>query len=559
LRRLERLKTEFGEVAAREKRGLLRTLERGRLRAAGEVRRLHALLCFLRAYPDGPELLRRVEAMLSRFDRRGDLKRHRGALTDSGIAGTDIVYTFFAATALWLARRWPGNLSIEWKDVEEPERLRRFLPLLALPTEQPGLDEYESIPVKEWLARFKGPAETDASFLIRRFAALGRGSRQWEVFYEDLGLPLRLAPGVGTPAQTRAKYPKLPVVFQTGPLRRSRPRLAADVLQPPVSVRFLAPAEGAKLIDLARDSMVTRSRDLDAFAYADRNDVRLIDCGEGLQFACMGALPERRLLLEAVYGFLTLKNGVPIGYALASALFNSSEVAYNVFETYRGAEAAWVYGRVLATVRHLFRVDSFTVYPYQLGHQNDEGLESGAWWFYQKLGFRPRDRGLIRLMNAELRRMKARPAHRSSRSTLKRLVSKNVYYFIGKSRQDVIGILPLGNVGLALSRYLGERFGSAREEARRACTREAAKRLNLRSLRGFSPGERLAWERWSPLLLLIRGVEGWSREEKRELVEIVRAKGGRRESDFVARFDRHPKLRRALLRLTLSFSPRNFA
>mgnify|MGYP006270346331 CR=1 FL=1 len=35
--------------------------------------------------------------------------------------------------------------------------------------------------------------------------------------------------------------------------------------------------------------------------------------------------------------------------------------------------------------------DAFTIYPYQLGHENDEALRSGAWWFYQKSGFRPRD------------------------------------------------------------------------------------------------------------------------------------------------------------------------
>ena len=106
-------------------------------------------------------------------------------------------------------------------------------------------------------------------------------------------------------------------------------------------------------------------------------DVRLVEWGEGLQFACMGAVPERRLLLEAVYGFLTLKNGVPIGYVLTSALFGSSEIAYNVFETYRGGEAALVYARVLAVARSLFRSESFTIYPYQLGHDNPEALRSG--------------------------------------------------------------------------------------------------------------------------------------------------------------------------------------
>ena len=119
--------------------------------------------------------------------------------------------------------------------------------------------------------------------------------------------------------------------------------------------------------------------------------MRVVEWDDGLQFACLGVLPERRFLLEAVYAFLTLRNGVPIGYALSSALFGSSEVAYNVFETFRGGEAAHVYARLLATVRTLFGSDTFAIYPYQLGHENDEGLASGAWWFYYKLGFRPRE------------------------------------------------------------------------------------------------------------------------------------------------------------------------
>jgi len=554
LRRLERIKSEFGEEVADLKLALLRALDSRRFASPEEVRRLHEVLSFSRAYPDSNDVLQQLEAMLGRFDQRGDLKLVRRALNDTGIAGTDIVYTFFAPTAAWLARRWGRYLSIEWKDVEHQERLRRILPLLALHTEQPGLDEHD-FPVRDWLSRLKGPDETDASFLIRRFADLPMPSHVWEVVYEELGLPIRLAPGPGTPSRTRARYDRAPVVFQTRPLRRSRPELPAEILLPPLSIRFLEPTEGQKLIDLAREAMVTRARDLDAFAYADKRDVRMIDCGEGLQFACFGAVPGRRLLLEAVYGFLTLKNGVPIGYSLAGALFNSSEIAYNVFETYRGAEAAWVYGRVLATVRHLFRVDSFTVYPYQLGHENEEGLKSGAWWFYQKLGFRPRDRELLRRMRAELRKMKSNPAHRSSLDTLKRLASKNVYYFLGKPRPEVIGILPLGNAGLAVSRYLAERFGSGRRRASRICAREAAKLLGLTRLDGFEKGERLAWERWSPLVLLLPGVDRWSAEDKRALVEVVRAKGGRRESDFVARFDRHRNLRRALARLAKAGAP----
>ncbi len=48
---------------------------------------------------------------------------------------------------------------------------------------------------------------------------------------------------------------------------------------------------------------------------------------------------------------------------------------------------------------------------------------------------------------------------------------------------------------------------------------------------------------------MLPGVQRWTAAEKRALVAVVRAKGGRRESDFVRRFDAHRRLRRAIVSL----------
>ena len=52
-------------------------------------------------------------------------------------------------------------------------------------------------------------------------------------------------------------------------------------------------------------------------------------------------------------------------------------------------------------------------------------------------------------------------------------------------------------------------------------------------------------------LATLSGVERWRPEEKRALVRLVRAKGGRRESEYIARFNRHRRLRRGLLKLAV--------
>jgi hypothetical protein len=549
LRRLERLRTEFGGEAPARKRACLTVLQHSRLASPGAVRRLHEALCFLRAYPDDAAVLEQVERTLAAFPLRPDLRRHAGALADSGIAGTVIRYPFFAETAFWLARRFPRELHVDWDALEDEQeqRLLDRLELFLVHGEGVGLDELD-LGLSAWIARLKAGAEADGAFLARRAAALEAGEFLKESYYDELGLQLELWPGPTTPARTHARLrlDGLPFAFQRGPMRRERPDLAAE-RRP--RVRELTSAEGARCIELAREAMVTRARDLDVFAYGDPEDVRLLECEDGLAFAAIGFRPERRLLLEAVYGFLTLKNGVPIGYVLNSALFGSAEVAFNVFDTFRGAEAAHVYGWVIACVRHLFAVDTFTIYPYQLGQDNDEAIESAAWWFYQKLGFRPRHSGTLALMRAELARMKKRPRHRSSPATLRRLADHNLYYSLGPARRDVIGQLPLGAVGLALSRLMAERFGSERERGEEECQRQAVIRLGLGATEQWTDGERLALRRWAPILVLLDGVERWSRAERRAALEVVRAKGGRRESDFAQRFDAHAMLRESLLRL----------
>lgn len=545
LHELERCKAEFGPAAAVRKLELLRDLEGRRFRRATDLLRFHEVLCFVRAFPDNPELLARVEITLAGFAERKDLRRHQEDLRNSGIAGTAIHFSFFAPTASWLARRWPGQLTIDWDDFEHADKLEGLLSLLALPSESPGLDEY-AFEAYEWIARLKGPNETDAAFLVRRLEQLRMSAPIREMLYEDLDVPIRLAPAANTPARTREKLSGAAIHYQTGPLCRSQSSSRGEADRTRMSIRDLTRREGRRVLELARSAMVARDRDLDAFAYGDPGDVRLADCGDGLQFAYIGVIPERRLFLECLYGFVMLKNGVAVGYGTNTGLFGSSEVAFTVFDTFRAGEAALMYVRMLSVARRLFGADTFTVDPYQLGEDNEDAIQSGAWWFYHKLGFRPRDPGLLRIMRGELGRRRSNPSHRSSATTLKKLATQNVFLHLEKRRDDVLGILPLADVGLRITRYLAGRFGHDRRRATTTCSREAAELLGVRSLRPFSAGERLVWQRWSPLLLVLPGVNRWGRRDKQLLVEVVRAKGGRRESEFLMRFDRHRRLRETI-------------
>src|SRR5207245_11615393 len=122
---------------------------------------------------------------------------------------------------------------------------------------------------------------------------------------------------------------------------------------------------------------------------------------------------------------IVVKNAVPVGYVEGLALFERIEIGFNIYYTFREGESAWIFGRVLKLVNQVLGVTSFSIDPYQLGHENPEAIDSGAFWFYRKLGFRPTSPPIARLVESEERRIALAPSYRSPRRRLQRLVPRN--------------------------------------------------------------------------------------------------------------------------------------
>ena len=542
---LERIKDSYGGADTLRKRALLRALERARLHTAGQVQRLHEALCFLRAYPDDARVAGQVERMLARFAHRADLKAHHDALASSGIAGTTIRYRFFWPTARWLAQRWPGEFRLDRNDGEAQDNIAAALPLLVTPAEAAWLRERDPAGY-DALDALRGRT-ADVVFLVRAIEALPGDSFTREALFDRLDPSCELHPGRDTPSRTRERYAAAPAFFRSAPLRRRRPDLRAEMNRPPRAVRALPPRAGARLVELARGAMITRQRDLDAFAYGDPRDVRIADDGDGLAFVLVGMLPERRTILPAVYGILSLQNGVPIGYAQVDVIAGCAAFSFNTFPTFRGGETAHTFARLLAAIRFVFDVTALSIEPYQLGQDNDEGIATGAWWFYYKLGFRPRAAPPRRIARAELGRIKVNPNHRSSPATLRKLAEGHLFFDLDPAHpRGLPSVAALGErVAAQLARYpAADRAGALNEASRTLMFL-----VGLRSLRGFTPNERLAWRCWSPFMLALPGLPRWSAADRRAVARIVRAKGGRRESDFATLFAAHPRLARALFAL----------
>ncbi len=543
LERLESLREEFGAAAAREKLQLLTALEHKSLGRAAEVGRLHETLCFSRAWPDNPKLLATVNRMLKNFSDRADLNRFAGALEDSGIDGTDIRFRFYRVTALWLAQRCGDSLHIDWEQFEARERLSRTLESLVHFSERGALQQYVC-DAAEWIDRMRSDDETDAAFLVHLFAARGATEAVLDGVYDELDIPFYLSASATTPTRTQEYVRPKATQYQ----RRGIERHAVDLRKAahrPILIEKVNRKQATRWVDLAKSAMVARSRDLDAFAYASADDVMQVHCEHGIQIVLIGMLPEKRYMLECEYGYLMLRNGVVVGYGTGTGLFASCQIAFNLFPTFRGAETTELYASVLATFHRLFDADTFSVDSYQIGADNEEAIDSGAWWFYARMGFRPRDREATKLANAELRKARKK-GYRSSKNTLRRLANYPLYFSLARKRQDVLPMVCTDTISLGVLDYVSQRFGSQREQGTRQCSQELAKALGIGSISGWTADERLMWHRLSPVIAAVADIRKWPKADRDALTDVIRAKGKVHEKDYVKLFDAHPRLRRAV-------------
>ena len=79
-------------------------------------------------------------------------------------------------------------------------------------------------------------------------------------------------------------------------------------------------------------------------------------------------------------------------------------------------------------------VTAFSLDPYQIGYENEEGIESGAFWFYRKLGFRPVRPEVLQLTLKEEEKLKTRKGYRTPAATLRKLAASPMIFELDSAR-----------------------------------------------------------------------------------------------------------------------------
>ena len=544
LRELEKLLAVFDAGAARRKRQLLSVLASTRLSKAREIVALQRCICFLRAFPDDAAVQRAArKAEQGGAARVAGLPRaERERLGDSGAAGSDTRHVYAFAAVAWMRKRFPRSIDIDWRAESVAEAVARLIEPLFDPLEAENTD-LSARGLRAWLAQANRSGGSDLDWLLAQAPAQGRARREFERAFDAAEVPIvwRIDDRAGISGNALSQ----PVAGRAGGLRRSSSDPRAAMLQPQ-PVEILSRREATRLLDVWRAALWSRTRSVFQIEQPNLDECYLADFGDGLKFACVGVRPEHRGVLEATYGYLLLANGMPIGYGGFTTLFAQVNTGINVFPEYRGSEAAFACEQALRTMHTLTGNARFIINPYQFGAGNDEALQSGAYWFYYRLGFRSADTAARRLAEREFAELRRDRAYRVPIKTLRRLAEGDLHLDLAEeAAAQFFDETWLPKLGTGITTAIAGEKAANRAAAIAQLSRRLAAMLSA-DLARWSAAERKGFAQFAPLLGQIDDLAQWPRGERAALAELVRARWAVQERGFIGAARTHARLRDSL-------------
>jgi len=557
LEQLDSLKLTFSASSGERIERLLKRLERESVTDAESLITLHESLLFLRAYPQSATIVDKTESLLRAFSQRVQEAAAREQDLSSldhpelsGVAGRDVADTFGYFIVGGLVARYPRQVEFYWEWFEDENRLGqtwpRFMPLL----EEDAFVE-ANIPYRSWLqAARNGTAEI--VWLLKRFEKLPLRPIAKAELYDSQKLYVQWWPpyrvtrtGMRLPAKLRSAN----TFYHREPLLQRRDVSFRDELSKPnFELERLSQVDGETLLNLARDASTVRYRELYGFTHGDPGRVMKVHLGRGVDLFVISLPPGARLPLRAYHAAMIFKNMVPVGYFEGLSLFERMESGFNLYYTFREGETAWLYARTLAVMRQLVGVTTFVLDPYQVGFENEEGIESGAFWFYRKLGFRSTDPRLQELTEKEEVKIRERTTYRTPPATLRKLAVSPMIFELKPTRVGDWDRFHGREIGFAVQREMARGFKGDAREMRSAAVR-FAERLLKTNTDSFSEIEKKIFSDFAVVLLLIRDLEEWKQQEKQMLLQIIQTKAGADEGKYLRLMQKHAKFRRAVIAL----------
>ncbi len=525
----------FGKDAARHKINLLGKFKQLQLQDAGIVLQYHDLLLFIKAWPDNSFILQLVDAELTRINAytkkiyKGNNTILQRRLSGTGIAGSVLTGQFGFNITKWLTERFAADTRFD-SAAGETDRLPMLQQIF------PRIEYYytsqEKFSMQQRLKFLLG--ENTTAGLITTILQYTKDEKMAELIFEQFKVFTEWH--LDHPFFNRSFIYgiKLPFFFQE---QETVHPVAAKILYKscPQEIR-LNKTQQLHLLDVAKASLAFYFRETDPVSFGEANSTKLFNCGNGIAVALYGMSPARRLSIESYVGYMVFKNNIPVAYGGGWMFGDRCKIGLNIYPPFRKGQSALIFLEVLRLYRCYYKQQRFIIKPYQYGYENKEGLQSGAFWFYYKLGFRPVERSI-----AEIAETEHQSGKRSSLHTLKIFTRCNM-----ELKEDPLlpGDLEPETLSKAVSSMILGKYKGNRKKAIRVCKANLLNQLSPLQNNNIQLHKKQAGE-LCLLFGLIPGIGSWSWKEKEKLAQLIHSKITD-ERTWIFQLQQHKKLMRAL-------------
>ena len=300
-------------------------------------------------------------------------------------------------------------------------------------------------------------------FIIQELSKLDDHPYIKDHLFDSLDLYVQVDPKTALFSKAFNQLPGIKTFFHKELLKKfDSPELLNSPLPAPVTY---GPAEKAKVITVIKNAMALTARETDPTTYMDENSLRLYHLDRGISIAIYSMLPSRQLPLESYIGYTAFKNGYPAAYGGAWVFGERSNFGINIFESFRNGESGYMMMQLLRVYRHEFKISYFEVEPFQFGLDNPDGIESGAYWFYYRFGFRSLSNSLRQLAEKEMIKIRSTSGYRTSARTLLKFTDSSVALQLGSTIPPKVVDITIRVTKLIQRRYQGDRL-RAEEDCR---------------------------------------------------------------------------------------------
>ncbi len=446
-----------------------------------------------------------------------------------------LVCSFSRTIAGWLTNKFPGDVLLDSSGAGNEEIISVFQLLLPAIEFQATTQGHCNLSGRiKQLSGLKTKKE-QLVWLLDLFTHSVLPEPAKDELYGQLKVFVQWKPD---PARMAGTWLHLPLAKQwvPGKLIRSvqASRLVRKKINSPV---ILSAGDKSYLLDAMKISLALNYRETDPVTFADAGELGLFDMGRGLHIALVGMQKQKRLSLESYIGYMAFRNGVPIAYGGGWIWGQRCRIGISIYPAFRKGESAWLFTQVLRLYYQYHNARHFIIRANQFGEGNTDGIKSGAFWFYFKLGFRPVHDGLRKLAFKEWKKILADKNYRSSLKTLRLFTAGPLEW---KPDRASFPRVDAETISSKISDSINTGYGSSRIHALRAIKIQVKEKLKPLSWPKELKLNNQYVENWGLLINLVTGFQAWDRKDKKRLVELILLKHSGKERDFIVGMQRFP-------------------